>query len=124
MIGKGTIERALEIAASGECRTIDDVRRRHPHAEIAMLSAEQFTTQFLDALHGTGLPSFRRKFRGLHLLIIDDLQFLAGKRATLVELVHTFDAIQRDGRQIVFAADEGGEVVRQRLAGRRAENAG
>lgn len=84
---------------------IADVRRRHPDAQTALLSAEQFTTSFLDSLHGTGLPSFRRKFRGLHLLIIDDLQFLAGKRATLVELVHTFDAIQRDGRQIVFAAD-------------------
>ena len=84
---------------------VADVRRRHPDAQTALLSAEQFTTSFLDSLHGTGLPSFRRKFRGLHLLIIDDLQFLAGKRATLVELVHTFDAIQRDGRQIVFAAD-------------------
>jgi chromosomal replication initiator protein len=103
---------------------IADVRRRHPNAEIAMLSAEQFTTQFLDALHGTGLPSFRRKFRGLHLLIIDDLQFLAGKRATLVELVHTFDAIQRDGRQIVFAADRPpadlaflGPELRNRISG-------
>lgn len=103
---------------------IADVRRRHPNAETAMLSAEQFTTQFLDALHGTGLPSFRRKFRGLHLLIIDDLQFLAGKRATLVELVHTFDAIQRDGRQIVFAADRPpadlgflGPELRNRISG-------
>lgn len=103
---------------------IADVRRRHPDAQTALLSAEQFTTSFLDSLHGTGLPSFRRKFRGLHLLIIDDLQFLAGKRATLVELVHTFDAIQRDGRQIVFAADRPpadlgflGPELRNRISG-------
>ncbi|MCE9603551.1 MAG: hypothetical protein K8U03_01460 [Planctomycetia bacterium] len=103
---------------------IADVRRRHPDAQTALLSAEQFTTSFLDSLHGTGLPSFRRKFRGLHLLIIDDLQFLAGKRATLVELVHTFDAIQHDGRQIVFAADRPpadlgflGPELRNRIAG-------
>ena len=47
------------------------------------LSAEQFTTYFLEALHGSGLPSFRRKYRGVELLIIDGLQFFAGKRATV-----------------------------------------
>jgi len=69
------------------------------------LSAEQFTTYFLEALRGSGLPNFRRKYRGVGLLILDDLQFLAGKRATLVELLHTVDTLLRDGRQLVFAAD-------------------
>ena len=69
------------------------------------LSAEQFTSQFLEALRGSGLPSFRRKYRGVGLLIVDDLQFLAGKRATQVELLHTIDTLMRDGRQMVFAAD-------------------
>ena len=69
------------------------------------LSAEQFTTQFLDALRGSGLPSFRRKYRGVGLLIIDDLQFLAGKRATQVELLHTIDTLLRQRHQLVFSAD-------------------
>ena len=69
------------------------------------LSAEQFTSQFLEALRGGGLPVFRRKYRGVHVLILDDLQFLAGKRATQVELMHTVDTLLRDGRQLVFAAD-------------------
>ena len=69
------------------------------------LSAEQFTTYFLEALRGSGLPNFRRKYRGVGLLILDDLQFFAGKRATLVELLHTVDTLLRDGRQLVFAAD-------------------
>ena len=69
------------------------------------LSAEQFTSQFLDALRGNGMPVFRRKYRGVHVLILDDLQFLAGKRATQVELMHTVDTLLRDGRQLVFAAD-------------------
>ena len=69
------------------------------------LSAEQFTSQFLEALRGGGMPVFRRKYRGLSTLILDDLQFLAGKRATQVELVHTVDTLLRDGRQLVFAAD-------------------
>ena len=69
------------------------------------LSAEQFTSQFLEALRGSGLPVFRRKYRGVDVLILDDLQFLAGKRATQVELLHTVDTLLREGRQLVFAAD-------------------
>ena len=70
-----------------------------------LLSAEQFTTQFLEALRGSGLPSFRRKYRGVGWLILDDLHFLAGKRATQVELLHTIDTLLGDGRQLVFSAD-------------------
>ncbi len=80
-------------------------RRNHPRMTIMYLSAEQFTSHFLEALRGSGLPSFRRKYRGVDLLLIDDLQFLIGKRATQVELLHTIDTFLREGRQLVFAAD-------------------
>jgi chromosomal replication initiator protein len=80
-------------------------QRSPAKAPAVFLSAEQFTTFFLEALRGSGLPSFRRKYRGVGLLILDDLQFLAGKRATLVELLHTMDTLLRDGKQLVFAAD-------------------
>lgn len=82
-----------------------DFRRQYPQQTAVYLSAEQFTTYFLEALRGTGLPTFRRKYRGVQMLIIDDLQFLNGKRATLVELLHTIDTLQAEGRQLVFAAD-------------------
>lgn len=82
-----------------------DVRRLRSGAQAVYLSAEQFTTYFLEALHGGGLPVFRRKYRGLDLLIVDDLQFLAGKKATLIELLHMTDLFLREGRQLVFAAD-------------------
>jgi chromosomal replication initiator protein len=82
-----------------------DVRRLRSGAQAVYLSAEQFTTLFLEALHGGGLPVFRRKYRGLDLLIIDDIHFLAGKKATLIELLHMTDLFLRDGRQLVFAAD-------------------
>jgi chromosomal replication initiator protein len=74
-------------------------------AHAVYLSAEQFTTYFLEALRGSGLPSFRRKYRGVELLLVDDVQFFMGKRATLVELLHTIDTLTREGRQIVLAAD-------------------
>jgi chromosomal replication initiator protein len=68
-------------------------------------TAEQFTTEFLEALRQSGLPSFRRKYRGVDLLVLDDVQFLTGKRATLAEMFHTLDTLLRQGRQVVLAAD-------------------
>ena len=80
-------------------------RKSHGRLTSIYLSAEQFTSQFLEALRGSGLPSFRRKYRGVGVLVLDDLQFFVGKRATQVELLHTIDTFLREGRQLVFAAD-------------------
>jgi chromosomal replication initiator protein len=80
-------------------------RKTHHHLTTVYLSAEQFTSHFLEALRGSGLPSFRRKYRGVGVLILDDLQFFVGKRATQIELLHTVDTFLREGRQLVFAAD-------------------
>lgn len=82
-------------------------RQTAPHRRTIYLSAEQFTTQFVEALRGSGLPSFRRKYRDVELLLIDDLQFFAGKPSTLTELQHTVDTLMRSGRQVVLAADRG-----------------
>ncbi len=99
-------------------------RRRPPALNAVYLAAEQFTTLFVEALRGSGLPSFRRKYRGVDLLIIDDLQFLVRARATRIELLHTIDALAREGRQLVFSADrppaelsELGPELTTRLAG-------
>ncbi len=72
---------------------------------VIYLTAEQFTTHFVEALRGSGLPSFRSKYRDVELLLIDDVQFFAGKQSTLVELLYTIDTLLREGRQIVLAAD-------------------
>lgn len=86
----------------GVCRRF---RERHAGATTLLLSAEQFTTSFLQSLHGSGLPGFRRACRQADLLVIDDLQFFVGKRATLMELQQTVDSLHRQGRQLVFASD-------------------
>ena len=80
-------------------------RERFPRAQAVYLTAEQFTGQFLEALRGAGTPSFRRKYRGVQLMLIDDIQFFSGKKATTSELLHTIDAFVRDGRQLVVALD-------------------
>jgi chromosomal replication initiator protein len=80
-------------------------RQARPGLVVAMFSAEQFTTNFLQALHGSGLPGFRRSCRSVDLLAVDDLQFFIGKRATLLELQSTVDTLHRAGKQIIFASD-------------------
>jgi chromosomal replication initiator protein len=80
-------------------------RRRAERLQALYLSAEQFTSMFLEALRGSGLPSFRHKYRHVDVLLIDDAQFFLRKRATLVELQHTVDALLRQGKQLVLAAD-------------------
>jgi chromosomal replication initiator protein len=80
-------------------------RRHHQGLNAVYLSAEQFTISFLEALRGGGLPSFRRKYRGVDLLVIDDLQFLAGKQATMKEMLYTIDTLGREHRQLVLSAD-------------------
>ncbi|MCC6494151.1 MAG: chromosomal replication initiator protein DnaA [Pirellulales bacterium] len=72
---------------------------------VMALTAEQFTSQFLEALSQRTLPSFRQKIRGLDVLAIDDVQFLGGKRATLDELLYTIDALHARGAQIALASD-------------------
>ncbi len=79
--------------------------RTQRRAGAVHLTAEGFTTDFLSALHGGGLPNFRHKHRGLDLLAIDDVQFFIGKRHTIAELLHTVDHAMRSGKQVILTAD-------------------
>ena len=88
--------------------TLRSNRRR----AAVMLSAEAFTTEFLDALRNGGLPNFRSKYRTVDLLIIDDIQFFLGKRATIDEFRYMIDALIRDGKQVVLAGDRSIERLR------------
>lgn len=81
------------------------VRRDRSNRRVLYLTAEQFTSMFLEALRGSGLPSFRYKYRHVDLLLLDDVQFFLGKRATLVELQNTIDSLLREQRQLVLASD-------------------
>ena len=101
------------------------VRSQQRRARIVYLSAEQFTTYFIEALKGNGLANFRQKYRHADTLIIDDIQFFAGKQATLVELAYTIDELSRENRQLVLTTDRPpnqlagclGREISNRLAG-------
>lgn len=95
-------------------------QRRRP---VLYLTAEQFTSDFVSSMQG-GLPSFRRKYRSVDMLLIDDLQFFQGKRATSQELLFTISGLVSEGRQVVLSGDrsppelvELGEEFISRLVG-------
>lgn len=83
---------------------ISTFRERKLSRSIYM-TAEQFTSNFIEAIDGRGVSDFRRKCRGLDVLAIDDVQFFGGKRATLIEFQNTVEALVREGKQIILSAD-------------------
>ena len=82
-----------------------EVRRRAPALSVLYLTAEAFTNCFTEALRDHTLPAFRQKFRTVHVLIVDDIDFLDGKKVVQEEFVHTFKQLHSQGRQIVLAGD-------------------
>ena len=82
-----------------------EVRSSGSRLRVLQVTAEQFTSQFLEALDRRGLPGFRQKTRSVDVLVLDDVQFLSGKRATLEELLYTLDALQARGGQAVLTSE-------------------
>lgn len=87
------------------------LRAKHPSMNVVQLTAEGFTNGFLDAMRTNTLPQFRSRHRNADALIVDDVHFLAAKRATLHEFLHTFNALLRDGAPIVLASDQHPRLV-------------
>ncbi len=82
------------------------LRARRPGLRLVHVTAEAFTNGFLDAMRAGALGSFRSRFRNAEALVVDDIHFLAAKRATQDEFLHTFNALISDGVPIVVAADQ------------------
>ena len=82
------------------------LRARRPGLRVIHVTAEAFTNGFLDAMRSGSLGAFRSKYRGAAALIVDDVHFLAAKRATQDEFLHTFNALIAEGAAIVLAADQ------------------
>jgi chromosomal replication initiator protein len=82
-----------------------DVRARAPSARIAYMSAEKFMLEFLAALRAKDTISFKQRLRSVDLLMIDDVQFIAGKESTQEEFFHTVNEIISAGHRLVLTAD-------------------
>ncbi len=81
------------------------VRREHPTLEWRYVSGEEFTNEFVQSVRGGRVDAFRARFRRVDLLVIDDVHFLANKKATQEEFLHTFNAIDSCGKTVVLSSD-------------------
>jgi len=95
----------------GICNAVSRTVRDSQPAAWRYVTGEQFTNEFVRALRYKRFADFRARYRGLDLLAIDDVHFLASKRAIQEEFLHTFNAIQAAGKQIVLASDAHPQMV-------------
>jgi chromosomal replication initiator protein len=81
------------------------IRQKHPDRKVIYLSAEKFMFQFVRAVRFKDTMAFKQQFRSVDVLMIDDVQFIAGKEQTQEEFFHTFNALCDQNRQIIISGD-------------------
>ncbi len=82
-----------------------ELRKRSPDLRVVYLSAEQFMYRFVQALRDKDMIAFKQLFRSVDVLMVDDVQFIAGKDATQEEFFHTFNALVDQSKQIIISSD-------------------
>jgi chromosomal replication initiator protein len=81
------------------------VLEHNPSAKVVYLSSEKFTNEFINSIRDNKAVDFRNKYRNVDVLLIDDIQFLAGKEQTQEEFFHTFNTLHEESKQIVISSD-------------------
>ena len=81
------------------------IRETNPNRKVVYLSAEKFMYQFVRALRQQDTIKFKDQFRSADVLMIDDVQFIAGKNSTQEEFFHTFNALVDQNKQIIVSSD-------------------
>jgi chromosomal replication initiator protein len=77
----------------------------NPSCKVTYMTTEQFVNELINCIRRQQMEAFRQTFRGVDVLLLDDIQFIAGKERTQEEFFHTFNTLQSTGRQVVFTSD-------------------
>ncbi len=81
------------------------IKNQNPKYRIVYITAEQFTNDVIHSIRHEKMVEFRNRYRNIDMLLIDDIQFIAGKERTQEEFFHTFNTLYEDNKQVVFSAD-------------------
>ncbi|GFZ79077.1 chromosomal replication initiator protein DnaA [Compostibacillus humi] len=81
------------------------VLEHNPNAKVVYMTSEKFTNEFINAIMDNKTTAFRNKYRNVDVLLIDDIQFIAGKESTQEEFFHTFNTLHEESKQIIISSD-------------------
>jgi chromosomal replication initiator protein len=84
----------------------NEIYKRDSNTKICYYSSEKFTNELINSLRHAKMNEFRNKFRSIDILLIDDIQFIAGKKSTQEEFFHTFNALYESHKQIIVTSDK------------------
>ena len=87
------------------CAVVNEIKKKRPSTKVIYINGEDFTNQLIESLARNDAARFHNKFRSCDVLLIDDIQFIAGKISTQEEFFHTFNALYEDKKQIILTSD-------------------
>ena len=83
----------------------NEILRNNKNSNILYVTSEQFTNQLINAIKDSKNEQFRSKYRNIDVLLIDDIQFIAGKESVQEEFFHTFNTLHENGKQVIISSD-------------------
>ncbi len=87
------------------------ISENYPHFTVRYVSSETFLSEFVDSVRAGEAEHFKRRYRDVNVLLVDDIQFIEGREETQVEFFHTFNALHQANRQIVLSSDRPPDAI-------------